>query len=165
MRNLSFALTTRQMRDRTKTVTRRRGTYWARVLKPGDLVCAVEKSQGIKRGGLVRLGVIRVVSVRHESLGKVTDADTVREGFPGMGCLDFAEMFCRHMGGDLMQIVTRIEFEHVCSPGYRCWHDPLCPGLCPTCPTCRGSKADPMSDGGNACLPCAACGGRGKVGS
>lgn len=34
MRNLSFALTTRQMRDRTKTVTRRRGTFWARVLKP-----------------------------------------------------------------------------------------------------------------------------------
>ena len=51
MRNLSFALTTRQMRDRSKTVTRRRGDYYARVLKPGDLVCAVEKSQGSSGAG------------------------------------------------------------------------------------------------------------------
>lgn len=120
MRNLSFALTTPQMRAKTKTVTRRRGDFYFRVLKPGDLVCAVEKSQGIKRGGLVRLGVIRIVSVECESLSSMTRApltrgliECVREGFPGMHPDSFVEMFCEHMGGDSDQLVTRIEFEHV----------------------------------------------------
>lgn len=126
MRNLSFALTTAQVRARTKTVTRRRGTWWARVLKPGDLLCAVEKSQGIKRGGLVRLGVIRVVSVRTERLDAMTnhgttcvseygDAEAVKEGFGGhpIDGYGFILMFCEHMGGAPDQTVTRIEFEYV----------------------------------------------------
>lgn len=120
MRNLSFSLTTRQMLDRTKTVTRRRGVWWARVLKPGDLLCAVEKSQGIKKGGLVRIGTIRVVSVRVEKLNDllgqhhhVGASEAAREGFPEMSWVDFCHMFMRHMGGDGNQIVTRIEFEHV----------------------------------------------------
>lgn len=118
MRNLSFALTTPQIRARTKTVTRRRGTFWSRVLKPGDLVQAVEKSQGIKRGGLVRLGVIRIISVRVERLHEVGDAGTDRdearrEGFPDLDASGFVAMFCKHMGGDPEQIVTRIEFVYV----------------------------------------------------
>lgn len=119
MRNLSFALTTAQVRARAKTVTRRRGTWWHRVLRPGDLLCAVEKSQGIKRGGLVRLGTIRVVSVRTEGLDAMLhdmeygDAEAIREGFPEMVGAAFVQMFCRHMGGDRSQIVTRIEFEYV----------------------------------------------------
>lgn len=40
MRNMSFALTKRQVLERTKTVTRRLG--WEK-LRPGDLVRAVEK--------------------------------------------------------------------------------------------------------------------------
>lgn len=123
MRNLSFALTTQQMRDRTKTVTRRRGTFWSRVLKPGDLVCAVEKSQGIAKGGLVRLGVIRVVSVGVERLGTMQAfplthgiGECAREGFPDLTPREFVEMFCRHMGGDVCQLVTRIEFEHTDLP-------------------------------------------------
>ena len=120
MRNLSFALTTRQIRERSKTVTRRRGTFWARVLKPGDLVCAVEKSQGIAKGGLVRLGVIRVVSVRTEALSELLaderpydEHEEAREGFPEMTADQFVSMFCKHMGGDEGQLVTRIEFEYV----------------------------------------------------
>lgn len=120
MRNLSFALTTEQVRARTKTVTRRRGTWWARVLKPGDLLCAVEQSQGIKKGGLVRLGVIRVVSVRVERLRALREMDhwsahdeTHAEGFPGMSGNDFVAMFRQHMGGTEDQVVTRIEFEYV----------------------------------------------------
>ena len=125
MRNLSFALTTRQMRERTKTVTRRKGTWWSKVLKPGDLVCAVEKSQGIPKGGLVRLGVIRVVSVTTEPLDEMQggptcgrndeygDAEAVREGFPELDGAGFVAMFLAHMGGTPGQIVTRIEFEHV----------------------------------------------------
>ena len=126
MRNISFALTTAQVRARTKTVTRRRGTWWARVLKPGDLLCAVEKSQGIPKGGLVRLGTIRVASVRTERLNLVSDPgplageygphgfdETAREGFPGWGGGAFVKMFLEHMGGDYRQVVTRIEFEYV----------------------------------------------------
>ena len=123
MRNLSFALTTQQMRDRTKTVTRRRGTFYAKALRPGDLVCAVEKSQGIKRGGLVRICVIRIVSVRTEPLNEIimtnfatSEQETAREGFPEMSGVDFVHMFMRHMGGDGKQIVTRIEFEHTDLP-------------------------------------------------
>lgn len=126
MRNLSFALTTAQMRARTKTVTRRCGTYWTSVLKPGDLVCAVEKSQGIKKGGLVRLGVIRIVCVRVEPLDKLIGWDApreygceevVREGFPEMTPLAFLAMFMSHMKCPQAQIVTRIEFEHVSTGG------------------------------------------------
>ena len=109
-----------------ETVTRRRGVFWSRVLRPGDLVCAVEKSQGIKKGGLVRLRVIRIVAVWTERLddlyrdlrptrywGTLAAQDVVREGFPGYGTQAFVEMFVSHMGGRPDQIVTRIEFEYV----------------------------------------------------
>jgi len=120
VRNLSFALTTEQVRARTKTVTRRRGTWWARVLKPGDLLCAVEKSQGIRKGELVRLGTIRVRNVRVEPLnaiegdfGSLRVLEVTREGFPQLTSREFVAMFCRHMGGSHDQLVTRIEFEYV----------------------------------------------------
>ncbi len=108
---MSFALTTGQMRARTKTVTRRKG--WAN-LKPGTLVQAVEKSQGLKKGEKVqRLGVIRIVDVRRESLLAMTDDDAAREGFPDFTATEFCHVYCAHNGGNLDQIVTRIEFEHM----------------------------------------------------
>lgn len=122
MRNLSFALTTEQIRNRTKTVTRRKGTWWATVLKPGTLLCAVEKSQWIKKGGLVRLCVIRVVSVGRGPLEVPawhmhrrwhTADEPAREGFPEMTWEQFVGMFCDHMRCQPRQIVTRIEFEYV----------------------------------------------------
>ena len=130
MRNMSFALTTEQIRARTKTVTRRKGTWWASVLKPGTLLCAVEKSQGIQKGGLGRLCVIRVVSVLTEPLDEISEecslcpdererelgyacAGPLSEGFPVMSCGEFVGMFRKHMGGSSDQIVTRIEFEYV----------------------------------------------------
>ena len=125
MRNISFALTTQQVRARTKTVTRRRGTWWSKVLKPGQHVCAVVKSQGIKAGKIERLGVLRIVSVTTENLCALEDrpcagmVDTEREGFPGMTAEEFIEMFCKHMGGPTNQTVTRIEFEYTEEP----WRD------------------------------------------
>jgi hypothetical protein len=47
VRNISFALTTAQVRARTKTVTRRVG--WT-FLKPGDLLQPVVKCRGLKKG-------------------------------------------------------------------------------------------------------------------
>jgi hypothetical protein len=114
MRNMSFQLTASQILDRTKTVTRRLG--WNN-LKPGDLVRACEKCQGLKRGEKVkRLATIRVISVRREYLCNVltySRDEIAREGFPAMQPADFLAMFLREMGCGLSQPVNRIEFEYV----------------------------------------------------
>jgi len=111
MRNMSFALTTAQMRARTKTVTRRLG--WDD-LKPGDRLCAVVKGQGIPKGGKVeRICVIECVSNRKEMLCSITSAEVLREGFRVMSPADFVEMFCRHNRCDPRDFVNRIEFKYV----------------------------------------------------
>ena len=118
-RNISFSLTTPQFLDGTKDVTRRIG--WAH-LKAGDELCAVEKSQGLGKGGKVkRLGMIRVKSVRREFLRELTDRDdgygfeeTRREGFPDYSPPMFIHFFCgSHRGCTPDTIVTRIEFERI----------------------------------------------------
>lgn len=66
MRNISFALTTPQFIAGTKDVTRRMGWLF---LKPGDVLQAVEKGQGLGKGGKIkRLGTIRVLDVHREKL-------------------------------------------------------------------------------------------------
>lgn len=115
MRNMSFSLTTPQVLARTKTVTRRTG--WT-FLKAGDLIHAVEKGMGLKKGEKVkRLAVIRVVHVRREPLGIIGTRylyDPVLEGFPMMSNDEFVAMFCRtHRGCTPDTEVTRIAFEYV----------------------------------------------------
>ena len=118
MRRMAFSHTTPQILDRSKTVTRRTG--W-RYLKPGDLIEAVEKSRGLKKGEPVRtLGVLKVVSVRVEPLSKlVTDAryaedELPREGLPCWSRDDFIAMFLRVNALKSTAVtVTRIEFEYV----------------------------------------------------
>lgn len=111
MRNMSFALTRDQLVDRSKTVTRRLG--WER-LRPGELVRAVVKAMGLRKGERVEvLGVIRVISVRREPLSAIDRADVVREGFPAMSPAEFVAMFRSHMGCEADRLVTRIEFELV----------------------------------------------------
>lgn len=108
MRRMSFALTTRQFLDGSKTVTRRLG--W-KFLKVGERVMAIEKGMGLKKGEKqVELGVIEIVDVRRERLDAITQADCVREGFPSMSPDSFVEMFCRHMRCQPHEEVTRIEF-------------------------------------------------------
>ena len=111
-RLISFALTTPQIRARTKTVTRRLGWLHARV---GDELRAVEKVQGRKKGEpLVDLARIRIVSVRRESLYDITYEDVEREGYPDKTPGWFATMFCAEMGCPFGPVtVTRIEFEYV----------------------------------------------------
>lgn len=111
MRQMSFALTTPQILDRSKTVTRRLG--WT-FLKPGDRVQAIEKGQGLKKGEHVRkLAVLRICSVRQEPLNRIYADDVLREGFPAMHWSDFVRMFCRsHKGCTPSTVVTRIEFEY-----------------------------------------------------
>ena len=118
-RNMSFALTTEQIRNRTKTVTRR--LRWL-TLKPGDVLNACVKCMGLRPGEQIqRLGQIRVVSVTREPLYRLLrDADygaaeATREGFPEMTGREFAEFFCEHMRPihGLVTEVTRIEFEYL----------------------------------------------------
>lgn len=115
-RNISFALTIPQFKARTKTVTRRMG--WED-LQPGTILMSVEKAQGIKKGKLKRLGLIKVVDVRREPLARLNELgygslEFAREGFPGENAGWFIGMFCRsHKGCTPDSEVTRIEYEYV----------------------------------------------------
>jgi hypothetical protein len=116
MRHISFALTTDAFLDGSKTVTRRLG--WAN-LRDGEMLCAVEKAQGLKKGEHVRkLGTICVANVRREPLRKMIDdprygeREMIAEGFPHLfDGAAFVHMFCRsHRGCTPDTIITRIEF-------------------------------------------------------
>lgn len=112
MKNMSFALTTDQIRARTKTVTRR--VNW-RTLKPGTLLQPVVKCQGIRKGEKVQKigGPIRVTSVRFEPLWHISPADVRLEGFD-IPPAAFIEIFCvTHKGCTPKTVITRIEFSYV----------------------------------------------------
>lgn len=80
MRNMSFSKTTQQIKDRTKTVTRRWG-WWD--LKDGERMCAVEKAMGLKKGEKInRLCVIEILNTCPAPLCNITKAECVFEGFP-----------------------------------------------------------------------------------
>ena len=110
-RNMSFAMTTDQIKDRSKTVTRRFG--WAS-LKPGDEIRAVEKSMGLKKGEKIKpLAMIRVVSVRAEPLNDITQEDVDREGFPDWTPAQFIQMLIDHYQVAPDTTINRIEFEYL----------------------------------------------------
>lgn len=115
MRNMSFALTTEQVRRRSKTVTRRMG--WTR-LKPGTVLQPIVKGQGIPKGSHVETigGPIRVVRVDRVVLGDITPQDVHREGFPSWTTSQFIRMFKQANGCRRDARVTRIEFEYVEDP-------------------------------------------------
>lgn len=109
---MSFAATVKQIKNRSKTVTRRNA--WAG-LQPGTVLKAVEKSMGLKKGQrAVCLAMIRVVSVREEPLEMITQEDCIKEGFPGLGPEDFIMMYQIVNPGTMREtIVRRIEFEYL----------------------------------------------------
>jgi hypothetical protein len=111
-RYMSFALTTEQVADKTKTVTRRFGWWF---LKPGDLVQPVEKAMGLKPGEKVRRigGLIRIVSTRREPLNAIDDADCSKEGFPSLKPIGFVAMMRGHYGCEYTDEINRIEFEYI----------------------------------------------------
>lgn len=75
-RNMSFSLTTQQIQNRTKTVTRRKG--WA-FLRPGDRVWACRKCMGLKPGERIeRLALLEVVIVLAEPLALTTMVESGR---------------------------------------------------------------------------------------
>lgn len=122
MRNMSFALTTEQIRLGTKTVTRRLG--WEH-LKPGELVRPVLKCMGLRPGEKIQplREAVRVVGIRREPLRAMLDdleygfVECELEGFGEHPSYrfpsSFVEMFCAtHRGCTPDTVVTRIEFSY-----------------------------------------------------
>lgn len=117
MKLMAFSMTTKQMRDRSKDVTRRIG--WAD-LKAGDRVGAIVKGQGLKKGEKVkRICVIEVVSNELEEIAsgildrQDAQEEVNREGFPDLTPHQFVEMFCKANRCAWFQKVNRIEFKYV----------------------------------------------------
>lgn len=108
---MSVSLTEDAVRERRKTVTRRKG--WT-FLMPGDRLTLCRKVMGRKAGEpLVRLAEVEVVSVRREPLMDITDEDVAREGFPYLTKWEFVDFFREHMRCRYTDEVTRIEWRYV----------------------------------------------------
>lgn len=111
MRNISFALTTKQFLDNTKDVTRRFGWWF---LKPGDRLRVVEKAMGLKKGEKMKvLGEIEIISTRREPLNAIDKSDCCREGFPLFEPADFVNMLCGHYRIEPTKECNRIEFRRI----------------------------------------------------
>ncbi len=115
-RNMSFFLTTDQVIDGSKDVTRRFGWDY---LKIGEQVMACQKCQGIRKGETInRLRLIEIVSIRPERADEITrypepEIECAREGFPEMSPSDFVEMLCKANRKKPDEICNRIEFKYV----------------------------------------------------
>lgn len=112
MRNMSFMLTTEQMRARTKTVTRRIG-WWN--VKPGEVLNACVQCQGLAKGQKVEVITrIRVLRAGAEPLDAITPVECAKEGFPNLSPRQFMSLFMTtHKGARPETIVNRIEFEYL----------------------------------------------------
>ena len=116
-RLMSVAFTEAAVRERRKTVTRRKG--W-KFLKPGDRLTLCRKVMGRKKGEpLVRVAEVEVVSVRREPLATLKNVQYGRdemkaEGFPLMPVDDFVlTYFVEAQGMDYWDEVTRIEWRYL----------------------------------------------------
>lgn len=110
-RNMSFALTTEQIKSQTKFVTRRFG--WGFV-KPGDIINACEKCMGLKKGEKVqKICQIRVVRDWWEPLNRISKEHCVLEGFPEMEPEDFVNMIVKHYGCEPHDPIHVIEFDYI----------------------------------------------------
>ena len=112
---MSVALTERQVRDQTKTVTRRLG--WQN-LRPGDILTLCGKIMGRRRGEpVVRIVDVEIMSVRRERLAAITPNDVIAEGFPDMSPAQFVEFFTSaHRDCYPHSEVTRIEWRYLYEP-------------------------------------------------
>jgi len=113
-RNMSFMLTKEQVKNQTKTVTRRLGWWF---LRGDEILNAVEQCQGLKKGEkIVRINLIQVVDTRPERLYEIDKIDCIAEGFPDLTPDQFIEMFCKsHRGCQPETMVNRIRFEYICA--------------------------------------------------
>ena len=141
MRNMAVTYTLDAVRERRKTVTRRKG--WT-FLKPGDRLRLVEKGMGLKKGErVVPVATVEVVSVKREPLLLVARSGEVeREGFLNMTAVEFIAAFFTPQNIKPSDLVTRIEWRYVdpcgaCGaiPNPPAWRDAAYPEqvLCQPC--------------------------------
>lgn len=126
MRNMSFALTSVQVLDQSKDVTRR--LNWLH-LRAGEIIQPVRKAMGLRRGEKIdKLGPpVRVLAVDREPLraiavdrGDLGWTETRREGFQGMHPDAFVLFFCdTHKGCRPDTVITRIEFSYDLLDGWQ----------------------------------------------
>ena len=118
-RLMSVAFTEQAVRDRTKTVTRRKG--WT-FLKPGDRLTLCRKVMGRKKGEpLARIAEVEVVHVQRHTLSTLLTCDPQEareemalEGFPGVVPYEFVRrFFVVAQGMDVGDFVTRIEWRYL----------------------------------------------------
>jgi hypothetical protein len=109
---MAVSLTEQQVRDRTKTVTRRTG--W-RMLRVGDQITLCKKVMGRRRGEpLDRITDVEVTGIRRERLDAITPDDVTAEGFPGMTVGEFVAFFCgSHRGCTPETEITRIQWRYI----------------------------------------------------
>jgi hypothetical protein len=126
MHNISFALTTDQVRQRTKTRTRRDGWLWLVKLfeenlpmksglprDDGVILRGIVKGQGLKKGEHPeRITCIKATAARREPLNWITAEAVTREGFPGKDPDWFIHMYCDANGGEPNQEITAIQFTY-----------------------------------------------------
>lgn len=99
-RRMSCAMTIGQVRDRTKTVTRRHIDTW-RTLQAGDRLTLIEKGMGLAKGERqVVLAEVEIVSVRVEPILAVTVDEIRAEGFDPdeMSPVEWATWWAGHHG-------------------------------------------------------------------
>ena len=118
-RLMSVAFTEQAVRDRTKTVTRRKGWQFA---KPGDRITLCRKVMGRKKGEpLERICDVVLHSVTREPLSDLlrtdisnNEGEVAREGFPGMSPEEFIQrFFVEAQGMSPEDVVTRIEWRYL----------------------------------------------------
>jgi hypothetical protein len=123
---MSVAFTEQAVRDRTKTVTRRKG-WWEdkngrRIIHPGDRITLCRKVMGRKKGEpLERLAEVEVYHVRREPIDDLWTGNTdygqremAAEGFPGMDPRVFwSRYFWEAQGIPETAHVTRIEWRYL----------------------------------------------------
>lgn len=123
-RLMSVAFTEHAVRERTKTVTRRKG-WWEdnngrRIIRPGDRLTLCRKVMGRKKGEpLERICDVEVVAVsRHRLHHLITHPSAAlemeREGFPELDPAQFIQRyFLDAQGMSADDFVTRIEWRYL----------------------------------------------------
>jgi len=122
---MSVAFTEAAVRDRTKTVTRRKG-WWEdkngrRMVKPGDRLTLCRKVMGRKGAPLLRIADVEVVHVQRHALSDLLTCDPQEareemalEGFPTVVPYEFVRrFFVEAQGMDVGDFVTRIEWRYL----------------------------------------------------
>lgn len=116
-RRMSVALTLDAVRERRKTVTRRKVDTW-RGLEAGDRLTLVEKGMGLPKGSKqVVVAEVEIVDVRVQLLSHVDEADVRAEGFT-ITPAGFARFWLDSHGyrQDEDPLVRRIEWRYLDDP-------------------------------------------------